>query len=342
MVLDDGPIRRTATQQAKAIDAGWKPNAMNEVALMGLSDRIGAEHVERRLKIETEHEAQLFGQGRLFFNLENSRKAPAIIRTILQLAGLYGRARRNADQVVLRRNPVAFANLPPAFDGFVILHLSDLHADKSQGAMRSLFGIVGDLHYDICVLTGDYRGRTYGPFDDCLDWVEKLRAQLHGPVYGVLGNHDSIRMTPRLEAMGIRMLFNETETIVRGDQKIHLAGVDDPHFYRTDDIARAAASIPKDAFSILLSHSPETYQEAVDHGFDVMLSGHTHGGQICLPGGIPIKLEAVLPRRMGAGAWRHKGLCGYTSTGAGTSLLPVRLNCPAEITLHVLQRERLA
>jgi predicted MPP superfamily phosphohydrolase len=322
-----------------AIHARWKPYAMTK-ALAGLIDRIGADHVERRLRVETDHEAQLFGQGRLFFNLENSRKAPAIIRSMLQLTGLYGRARRNADRVELRRNVVAFASLPAAFDGFTILHLSDLHADMSQGAMRSLFGLVGELRYDICVLTGDYRGQTYGPFDACLDTIEKLRAQLGGPIYGVLGNHDSIQMAPRLEAMGIRMLFNENEPIVRGDQAIHLAGIDDPHFYRTDDIAKAAASIPKDAFSILLSHSPETYEEASDESFDFMLSGHTHGGQLCLPGGIPIKLEAVLPRKMGAGAWRHKGLAGYTSTGAGTSLLPVRLNCPAEVTLHVLQRER--
>jgi predicted MPP superfamily phosphohydrolase len=143
-------------------------------------------------------------------------------------------------------------------------------------------------------------------------------------------------MTPRLEAMGIRMLFNECEPIVRGDQTIYLAGIDDPHFYQTDDIKKAAASIPKGAFSVLLSHSPETYAQAEDEGFALMLAGHTHGGQLCLPGGVAIKLEAVLPRRMGAGAWRHKKLSGYTSTGAGTSLLPVRLNCP----VWMLQPER--
>jgi predicted MPP superfamily phosphohydrolase len=145
-------------------------------------------------------------------------------------------------------------------------------------------------------------------------------------------------MTPRLEAMGIRMLFNECETITRGDQEIYLAGVDDPHFYRADDIKKAASSIPKGAFSILLSHTPETYAQAASEGFDLILSGHTHGGQLCLPGGIPIKLEAALPRAMGAGPWKHAGMTGYTSVGVGTSLLPVRLNCPAEITLHTLSR----
>jgi predicted MPP superfamily phosphohydrolase len=309
-------------------------------ALQDLIKRIGAEHVERRLKVETEHEAQLFGQGLIFFNLENWYSAPSIIRSALKLIGLYSRARRNADDIVVRRNALEFAKLPPAFENFTILHLSDLHVDISGGAMRNLVRIVSDLKYDICVLTGDYRGKTYGPFDTSLKGVNELRAQLKGPLYGVLGNHDSIHMAPSLEAMGIRMLFNECETIARGDDQIYLAGVDDAHFYRADDIEKAAKRIPRSAFSILLSHTPEVYNHAASAGFDVMFSGHTHGGQLCLPGGIPIKLEASLPRAMGAGPWHHVGMAGYTSVGVGTSLLPVRLNCPPEITLHTLRRPK--
>lgn len=303
-----------------------------------LIKRIGADHVERRLRIETEHESQLFGQGLIFFNLENWYSAPLIIEIALKLTGLYRRARQNADRVLVRHNTVVSAALPASFDGFTILHLSDLHADISMGAMQRLLGIVGDINYDICVLTGDYRGKTSGPFDKCLEYVRALRERLTSPIYAVLGNHDSIRMAPAIEAMDIRMLFNECEPIVRGASQIYLAGVDDPHFYRVDDIGKAAARIPQDAFSVLLAHAPEIYDRAAAAGFDLMLSGHTHGGQLCLPGGIPIKLEAILPRAMGAGAWRHAGMAGYTSVGAGTSLLPVRLNCPPEITLHTLRR----
>jgi hypothetical protein len=311
---------------------------MMEASLQSLLERIGAEHVEQRLKTEREHEAQLFGQGTLFFNLENAYAAPSIIGAALKLAGLYARARKNADRVLVRRNVFTFAGLPESFDGFIMLHLSDLHADISVGAMRHLVGIVGDLDYDICVLTGDYRGRTFGPFDRTLSHIDALVARLRPPIYGILGNHDTIRMTPALEAMGIKMLFNECATITRGDDVIHLAGVDDAHFYRADDIGKVATRIPASAFSILLSHTPETYREAAAAGFDLMLSGHTHGGQLCLPGGIPIKLEARLPRSMGRGAWRYAEMAGYTSVGAGTSLLPVRLNCPPEITLHTLRR----
>lgn len=311
---------------------------MMETSLQGLIERIGAEHVEQRLKTEKDHEAQLFGQGTLFFNLENWYAAPSIIALALKLAGLYPRARRNADRVMIRRNIFASAALPKAFDGFTLLQISDLHADISVGAMRHLVGIVGDLDYDICVLTGDYRGQTYGPCDRSLDYIEAVVARLRAPIYGILGNHDSIRMTPALEAMGIRMMFNECATIARDNDVIYLAGVDDAHFYRADDIEKVAELIPASAFSILLSHTPETYREAAAAGFDVMLSGHTHGGQLCLPGGIAVKLEARLPRSMGAGAWRYAEMAGYTSVGAGTSLLPVRLNCPPEITLHTLRR----
>jgi predicted MPP superfamily phosphohydrolase len=304
--------------------------------MQNLKKRIGAEHVDRRLKIEAEHEAQLFGQGLIFFNLENWDLAPRIIRTSLKLSGLYRRARRNADRIVIRRNNVVSEQLPAVFDNFTILQISDLHVDISEGAMQHLMSIVGDLQYDVCVLTGDYRGKTYGPFEKSINGVNQLRALLKGPLYGVLGNHDSIRMAPAIEAMGIRLLFNESEPIVRGDDRIYLAGVDDPHFYRADDLARASSRIPPGAFSILLSHSPEIYDRAAASGFGLMLSGHTHGGQLCLPGGMPIKLEAKLPRAMGSGAWRYAGMDGYTSTGAGTSLLPVRLNCPPEITLHTL------
>ena len=114
-------------------------------------------------------------KGDFFSNLENWRPAPWLITWGLKFTGLYKRARRNADEIVVRRTSLAFSNLPPAFDDFTILHLSDLHADISEGAMRRLAGIVGALQYDICVLTGDYRGKTYGPFENTLKSLGGLR-----------------------------------------------------------------------------------------------------------------------------------------------------------------------
>src|SRR6267154_4932405 len=256
---------------------------MSNDILRKLEARLGPLHARQRLGIETDHEAQVFGQGLTFFHLENWYSAPAIIRTILKLTGLYWRARRNAENIVVRQNDLIFAELPPAFDGFTILHISDLHADMNEVAMRNLIQLLEGMQYDLCVLTGDYRGKTFGPFEAALEGVARVRAQLQPPIYGVLGNHDTIQMVPAMEAMGIPVLLNECEVIARGDQRIYLAGIDDAHFFRVDNIEKAASQIPHDAFSILLSHTPEVYRQAAHANFDLMLSGHTHGGQLCLP-----------------------------------------------------------
>ena len=309
---------------------------MHEDLLAALEQRLGRLHARQRLGIETDHEAQVFGQGLTFFHPENSTATQLVIRVVLQLSGLYWRARRNTARVVVRGNDIVSRRLPARFDGFTILHLSDLHVELNEAAMLRVSELVGDLRYDLCVLTGDYRFKTYGPFAAALDGVERVRRHLKGPVYGVLGNHDTIQMVPALEAMGIRMLMNECAVIARDDQRIYLAGVDDAHFYRMDNIEKAALEIPEGAFSILLSHTPEIYRQAAHAHFALMLSGHTHGGQLCLPGSVPIMLEAVLPRHMGAGRWQYNEMTGYTSVGAGSSVVPVRLNCPPEITLHRL------
>jgi len=204
--------------------------------------------------------------------------------------------------------------------------------------MRRLAEILGDVDYDICVLTGDYRGETFGPFETALQAVALVRSHLKAPVYGVLGNHDTIRMIPGLEQMGIRMLLNESEAIIREGQRIHIAGIDDAHYYRADNIQNAASEIPHDEFSILLSHTPEIYRQAAHAGFKLLLSGHTHGGQVCLPGSIPLTLDSVLPRQMGSGPWNYHTMDGYTSVGVGSSIVAVRFNCPPEITLHHLRR----
>jgi predicted MPP superfamily phosphohydrolase len=309
---------------------------MDDDVLKKLEQRLGLLHARQRLGIERDHEAQIFGQGLNFFHIENWYSIHALIRLTLKLSGLYWRGVRNAENIQIRHNHISSPRLPSGFDDFTLLHLSDFHVDDSDGAMRRLAELLPGLDYDVCVLTGDYRGPTFGPFDVALDGVKQLAAHLRGPVYGVLGNHDTIRMVPDLEEIGIRMLLNESERISRGAESIHLAGIDDAHYFRVDNIEKAASGVPHQEFSILLSHTPEIYRQAAHAGFDLLLSGHTHGGQICLPGSIPITLDSVLPRSMGSGAWKYHDMLGYTSVGAGTSVVPVRINCLPEITLHHL------
>jgi hypothetical protein len=154
----------------------------------------------------------------------------------------------------------------------------------------------------------------------------------------VLGNHDSIRMVPGMEDLDIRVLLNESVRLERHGAMIHLAGIDDAHYYRVDNLHKAANDIPQEAVSLLLSHTPEPFRNAAHADFKLMLCGHTHGGQICLPGGIPLITDADCPRAYVRGPWRYHDLVGYTSVGAGSSIVDVRLNCLPEITLHRLSR----
>ena len=301
-----------------------------------LEERLGRLYAKQRLGIEDEYEARIFGQGLNFFHIENWYSCHSFIRNTLKLTGLYWRGRNNTSRVQTRLNKFESENLPSAFDGFTILHISDMHVDMSQGAMHRLIELLHEIDYDICVLTGDYRGNTFGPYDETLEGMASVKAHLKDPVYGVLGNHDTIRMVPGLEEMGIFMLLNESAPIERNDQRIHIVGIDDAHYYRVDNIEKAASGIDHNEFSILLSHTPEIYRQAAHADFNLLLSGHTHGGQICLPGKIPITLDSVLPRHMGSGAWQYHTMLGYTSVGVGSSIVSVRFNCLPEITLHTL------
>lgn len=311
---------------------------MESDILQQLEQRLGAVHARQRLGIESDGEQRLFGRGINFFHPENWYSAHALIAYVLKLSGLYWLGRRNTLDIRVRHNEVVIDALPRNFDGYRLLHISDLHADLNPPAMVAVAETVSQLDYEVCVMTGDYRAQTFGPIEPALDALASLTTQLATPIYAVFGNHDSIRMLPGMEALGVQMLLNERVVLRRDDARVHLIGIDDAHYYRVDNVAGAAATVPFDQVSILLSHTPEIYRQAAHAGFDLMLCGHTHGGQICLPGGIPVTLDAKCPRYMGRGAWRYEGMQGYTSAGAGTCIVPVRLNCPPEVTVHTLRR----
>jgi predicted MPP superfamily phosphohydrolase len=306
--------------------------------LASLEKRIGGGHLRQRLDLERDHESQVFRRGTHFFHLENWYSSPALLRVVLTMTGLHGRGRRNAERIQLRRQDVTLARLPAAFGGYTLLQLSDLHLDMSESHLSNLIQRVQDLEYDLCVLTGDFRFRTFGPYAPALSALARLRPHLHKPTYAVLGNHDTIRMVSRMEALDIRVLMNESVRIERAGEVIHLAGIDDAHYFRTHDLDHASRDIPRDTCAILLSHTPEPYREAAQAGFSLMLCGHTHGGQICLPGGIPIITDSDAPRAYARGPWRFDTLTGFTSVGCGSSIIDVRLNCLPEVTLHRLRR----
>ncbi len=309
--------------------------------VLTLKDRFGEEALSKRLRQQIKISSALFGAGRALFHLEAMWIVPKILKTILRVTRQLDRGLDNALNFQIEEVSTSFHDLPEAFHGYRILHLSDLHLDGMIDGGYGLNQQLQNLQYDLCVMTGDFRYLTVHGYDETLKRMTILMENINCPdgCYGVLGNHDFIEEVPGLELIGLRMLLNESTRITRGDDSIYLAGIDDPHFYGTDDIKKAAAEIPSEYFSILLSHSPEAVMEAATEEFNLYLCGHTHSGQICLPGGIPILTNSAGSRRFSRGQWRQDKMQGYTSRGTGASTLPVRFFCPPEITLHTLKRQ---
>ncbi|MGH7089476.1 MAG: metallophosphoesterase, partial [Stellaceae bacterium] len=152
-----------------------------------LAARLDPAFLRRRLAREAAHETRM--AARLAGGRRVSRSR--LIRATLHLSGLYRRGLANAARVALRRNSIALAALPSGFDGFTILHLSDLHIDMSGPALERAIALCDGLDYDLCVLTGDYRGHTWGPWAAALAGLERLCRHLRPPFYAVLGNHDT-------------------------------------------------------------------------------------------------------------------------------------------------------
>ena len=243
-----------------------------------LERRLGRLHSRLRLGIEADHEAQVFGHGINYFHIENLPSIARRYRLCLTITGFYGRGQRNATQIELRQHDVVSARLPEAFDGFTLLQLSDLHVEMSEGAMMRLAAMLPGIDYDLCVLTGDYRAQTFGAYDPALAGMEKICSILKRPIYGVLGNHDTIRMVPGLEDMGIQMLLNENHAIERGDHRIYLAGIDDAHFYRVDNIEKAATGIPMQKDSRSSCRIPQRSISRLPTPISACSSADTHTG----------------------------------------------------------------
>jgi len=303
-----------------------------------LERRLGRERLADRLLRQARKEAHLLHQGEGVFRLERLIPFDAAVEWGLRMCGLRGRFYRNFLGVRVVEVVWQFPDLPSAFDGFRLLQLTDLHLDLDRELAPVVEALVRKTPHDAAVVTGDFRNRTDGDYEPCLRGMAIITRSLAPARWGVLGNHDFIEMVPTLEADGLPILLNEVASIERDGDRIWIAGIDDPHFYKTHDIVGVRKAIPDSAFSVLLSHSPETYPEAADARFSFQLSGHTHGGQICLPGGIPVVVPCRLPRRFLAGRWTHKSLQGYTSRGTGSCGVAARWNCPPEITVHTFNR----
>lgn len=295
----------------------------------------------RRLEVEAGRRTVQGLHRRIWarINPDSSRLTQRLVTGFFFLLGLKGRGRRNTLDIEVREHELFVPRLPAGFEGFRVLHLSDLHLDSIPEFPPALAETLDGLAYDACFLTGDLRYRKHGSIDPALEGFRSVRERIRAPITMVLGNHDPSAMVEPLRALGVHILVNEATVLEHGGDRVHLVGVDDPHWFQADDLEAALDGVPEHECRILLAHAPEIYEEAAERGIDLALCGHTHGGQIAFPGGWPPFLNVRCPRAYAIRDWRHGRLRGYTTVGAGFSSVPLRLQVRPEVVIHTLRAD---
>ena len=255
-----------------------------------------------------------------------------------------------AHDLAVERVEIRSTRIPLVFDGFKIAQLSDLHYDChfSGPVIRAAVSRTNELRPDVVVLTGDYvtereihTARRDPQGAQAALPCAKLLSGLQSPTgtVAVLGNHEFFTdpdfVVGALKSHGLRVLRNESFPIEQSGSRVWIAGVDDV-LAGVDDLDRALAGIPGDEFVILLAHEPDFADRASRRRVDLQLSGHSHGGQICLPLVGPLYLPP-LAKKYPTGLRQIGSLTLYTNRGIGTILIPARLNAPPEITVFTLR-----
>lgn len=246
---------------------------------------------------------------------------------------------------------IRLPRLSPAFDGYRIAHLSDLHIDTTwmqQERLQQVIDITNALQADMIVVTGDFVTSLRGSVVDTLSLLSQLKAP--DGVFAVLGNHDywtdGKYMSEVLERYAIHELKNNFHTLRRGDDQLHILGLDDlwPEsdfvlsvWMHQPTLEALLEKVPEEGAAILLVHEPDFADvAAATKRIDLQLSGHSHGGQVRIPWlGAPIL--PPLGKKYYAGPYQIEAMHHYTSRGLGMVSPQVRLNCRPEIVLITCQ-----
>jgi uncharacterized protein len=241
-------------------------------------------------------------------------------------------------KIAVQRKTLRLANLPRELDGLTIAHLSDLHmtGQLTQAFYEVVVAETNGLSPDLVLITGDILEK-----DKCLPWIEPTLGRLqarHGK-YFILGNHERRLADPRrlrqtLGQAGLIDLGSRSERLLIGSTELLLAGTERPWFGTAPELPAIDAREP--IFRLLLSHTPDQLPWAQAQGFDLMLAGHNHGGQIRLPYLGALITPSLYGFRYAGGLYSEPPVVLHVSRGLA-GIHPVRLNCPPEIALLVLR-----
>lgn len=260
----------------------------------------------------------------------------------LQLTPMHRRGVRNALDLRLTEFELALDGLPIGFDGYRILHVSDTHLDTLPDLAEAAQRMLNGVEVDLLALTGDVHGRRRHPVSLSVGLLDRALSgvRVRDRRLAILGNHDSTGMPKALRRLGFETLINRSVVLTRNGDDIGVTGLDDVHAFYTP-AARAALEATADGFRIALVHSAEMADHAAAAGYALYLCGHTHGGQICLPGGRIVFSQLDRCRHAASGLWREGNMVGYTTTGLGVSGPTVRFNVRGEAAVITLRRAGL-
>lgn len=269
-----------------------------------------------------------------------SKRSETPLRTLALTLSQAARAALTEPYLLtIEHHSIQLPRLPKAFDGFRIVHLSDIHHSPftSKEQIERAVDTANRLKPDIIALTGDYISHDRQYAVPCAELLGRLRAR-YG-VYAVLGNHDhwtdASLITDLFRAEGITVLVNQGMRFELNGEAFWLAGVDDT-MVGLEDLSLALAGARENEMKLLLAHNPIILRRAARARVDLVLSGHTHGGQVKLrsersPSGRP-------RRRLLRGLGRQGDTQIYVTRGLGTVVLPIRYGCPPEVSLLELRR----
>lgn len=271
-------------------------------------------------------------EGGLILGAKRLSRRSFILGGIATLSYLYF----DLHSIAVKRYTIKISKLPAEFQGFTILHLTDLHSKEYGDSQRDLIELIHRQQFDAVAITGDLVDKSNPSMKPAISLVKGLQSK---PIFFVPGNHEwwtNYQIKSSLEDQGVHILENGHFKYYIGNSHIWIMGVDDPYLGR-DQLDMAIAGVSGSEPKVLLAHAPNIFSKAINCKIDLVLAGHTHGGQVRLPlvGAVAVPGQGLFPE-LDYGQFTAGSTNMIINGGLGESVLPIRVYNRPEIVLITL------